>query len=86
MVAGLQAVNSGEMSHRAVQTTFNVPRATLQACPNEKVTFDANTGMMPRFTYQQVRKRVDDARNRTDMGVGFAKKQVLIYAGQHAKE
>ena len=47
MVAGLQAVNSGEMSHRAVQTTFNVPRATLQTRLNEKVTLGANRGGCP---------------------------------------
>jgi len=73
------------MSEQSVQTTFNVPRATLQTHLNEKVTLEANPGRMSRFTHQQERKLVDYARNRTDMGVRFTKKQFLVYAGQHAK-
>jgi len=70
------------MSERAVQTTFNVPRARLQTHPNEKITLDANLGRMSRFTYQQERKLVNYACKRIDMGVQFGKKQVLLYASQ----
>ena len=74
------------MSQRAVQTTFNVPRAILQTHLNEKVTLGANPGKMSRFTYQQKRKLVNYACNRLDVGVRFGKKRFLIYAGQYAKK
>jgi len=61
------------MSQRAVQTIFNVPRATPQTRLNEKATLDANLGRMSIFTYQQERKLVDYAYNRTDMGIRFGK-------------
>jgi len=53
MVAALQAVNSGEMSQRAAQTTFNIPRATLHIYLSGKITLDAKLGMMSWFNYQQ---------------------------------
>ena len=86
MVAAVQAVNSGDMSQQAVQTTFNVPRETLQTHLKWKVTFDAKPGRMSWFTYQRKRKLVDYPCNREDMDVGFGKKQFLIYAGQYAKK
>ena len=88
MVAGVQTVKSGEMSQRAAQTTFSVPRAILQTHLNEKVTLGANPGKMSRFTYQQERKRVMYVCNLTDMGVRLSQttKQFLIYAaGSYAK-
>jgi len=81
MVAGVQIVNSGEMSQRAAQATFNVPWETLQTHLNDNVTLNAKLGRMSRFTYQQEGKPVDYACNRTDMGMGFGKKQFLLYAG-----
>jgi len=86
MASAVRAVNSGEISQRAAQTIFNVPRATLQTRLNGKVSLDAKPGRMSRFTYQQERKLVDYSCNRADMGVRFGKKQFLLYAGQYAKK
>jgi len=72
------------MSKWAVQTTFNVPRATLQTYIN-KVTVHANPGRISRFTYLQERKLIDYVSNRIDMAVRFGKKQFLLYTGQYAK-
>jgi len=57
MVAGVQAVNLGNISQRTALTTFNVPPATLQTCLNEKVTLDAKPGRLSRFMYQQQKKK-----------------------------
>jgi len=77
MVAALEAVQNNQLSQRAACKTFSIPQCTLQMRLLGKTEIGAKPGRPPALSVYQEQKLVHYACNRSSMGIGFGRQQLV---------